>query len=204
LSALLNWFCSLVWVIIAAGCATGIDSSRLEAALPQPQPAGAQALSTSASPTQNRPVQSPNAVDSPATSPSSTSEQVRVYFAHGSDIEPSEAAKIREQARRLIAKESVRVMLTGYMPARGSRSYEMAIAEKRVQTVALMLRDSGVPKKQILINGHHRHVPACDKTCSSELPFVGFTFYGQERTTNETAPKTKFNKMGSGSPVRAK
>lgn len=73
-----------------------------------------------------------------------------VYFAPGgSDIDSEGMARIRECADRLKSDERLRAILVGMTDDLGSRTYNVAIADRRIATVQLALRRMGVPAHQI-------------------------------------------------------
>jgi outer membrane protein OmpA-like peptidoglycan-associated protein len=73
-----------------------------------------------------------------------------VYFAPGaSDIDSDGMTLIRRCADRLKSDERLRAILVGMTDDLGSRTYNVAIADRRIATVQLALRRLGVPAHQI-------------------------------------------------------
>ena len=73
-----------------------------------------------------------------------------IYFAKGATrIDRTEQNKLRIHAARLKENPVQVVTLAGYTDDLGSDSYNLAIAEQRIEAVAKLLRTYGVPKKQI-------------------------------------------------------
>lgn len=73
-----------------------------------------------------------------------------VYFAPGgSDIDNQGMAIIRRCADRLKSDERQRAVLVGMTDDLGSRTYNVAIADRRIATVQLALRRLGIPTHQI-------------------------------------------------------
>lgn len=73
-----------------------------------------------------------------------------VFFAFASarvDLQGDQL--LRQHAERLKADPDVRVTLVAYTDNLGSRSYNLAIAEERMNSVVSRLRSFGVPAKQI-------------------------------------------------------
>ena len=77
-------------------------------------------------------------------------EANRIYFAKGATrIDPAGQDKLRIHAARLKENPAQVVTLAGYTDDLGSGSYNLAIADQRIEAVAKLLRTYGVPKKQI-------------------------------------------------------
>lgn len=73
-----------------------------------------------------------------------------VYFAPGaSDIDSDGMALLRQCADRLKSDGRQRVTLVGMTDDLGSRTYNVAIADRRIATVQLALRKLGVAAHQI-------------------------------------------------------
>lgn len=73
-----------------------------------------------------------------------------VYFTPGgSDIDSEGMTLIRRCADRLKSDERLRAILVGMTDDLGSRTYNVAIADRRIATVQLALRRMGVPAHQI-------------------------------------------------------
>jgi outer membrane protein OmpA-like peptidoglycan-associated protein len=71
-------------------------------------------------------------------------------FAKGATrIDPAGQDKLRIHAARLKENPAQVVTLAGYTDDLGSGSYNLAIADQRIEAVAKLLRTYGVPKKQI-------------------------------------------------------
>lgn len=73
-----------------------------------------------------------------------------VFFLAGSiEIEAAERNKLRPYAERLKADPRLVLILVGHTDDQGSRSYKLAIAQGRVDTVFAALRRLGVPARQM-------------------------------------------------------
>ena len=73
-----------------------------------------------------------------------------IYFAKGATrIDPAGQDKLRIHAARLKENPAQVVTLAGYTDDLGSDSYNLAIADQRIEAVVKLLRTYGVPKKQI-------------------------------------------------------
>lgn len=85
-----------------------------------------------------------------------------IYFTLGA-VTVSRLEKVKLQQHAAYLKENPRKTLTliGYTDDLGSRNYNVAIAEKRVQAVRQLLRSYGVPTVQI-----HRYSVGAEKTPS--------------------------------------
>ena len=100
----------------------------------------------------------PVAEPTPAAPPRMSEAQViaavdmenSLFFETGvTDIDAAGKAKLREHAERLKADPKLHVKLIGYTDDQGSRSYNLAIAEKRVLAAYEILRDYGVRSRQL-------------------------------------------------------
>ncbi|KFB66510.1 MAG: Minor outer membrane protein Omp16 [Candidatus Accumulibacter vicinus] len=132
------------------------------------------------SPSEPMPQQSPDsssAPDTPLDAPSTKEtdfvaleEANSIYFAKGATrIDTAGQDKLRHHAVRLKANPAQVVTLAGYTDDLGSASYNLAIAERRIEAVAKLLRTYGVPKNQIhplrrYSAGRGEAMPACRTT----------------------------------------
>ncbi|MBL8393484.1 MAG: OmpA family protein [Candidatus Accumulibacter sp.] len=100
---------------------------------------------------------STSAPDTPLDMPSTKNtdsvaleEANSIYFAKGATrIDPAGQDKLRIHAARLKENPAQVVTLAGYTDDLGSDSYNLAIADQRIEAVVKLLRTYGVPKKQI-------------------------------------------------------
>lgn len=86
-----------------------------------------------------------------------------IYFDFdSSEIRPEYAAAIATHARRLAANPTLTVRLEGHTDERGSREYNVALGERRAQSVrrALLLQGAGESQVATLSYGEER--PAVD------------------------------------------
>lgn len=73
-----------------------------------------------------------------------------LFFDSGvTEIDAAGMVKLRQHAERLKADPKLRVKLIGYTDDQGSRSYNLAIAEKRVLSAYETLREFGVRPRQL-------------------------------------------------------
>jgi outer membrane protein OmpA-like peptidoglycan-associated protein len=73
-----------------------------------------------------------------------------IYFAgRATRIDPAGQGKLRLHAARLKENPEQVVSLAVYTYGQGSDSYNLALADQRLEAVAKLLRNYGVPKKQI-------------------------------------------------------
>lgn len=78
-----------------------------------------------------------------------------IFFSSGTAlIDAAGEAKLQSHALRLKQNPKLIVTLTGYTDDLGSRAYNLAIAEQRVDAVSRMLRSLGVPTRQLRRQGH--------------------------------------------------
>lgn len=77
-----------------------------------------------------------------------------VFFARGAaEVDAAGRAMLQSHAERLRADGKLQVTLTGYTDDLGSRAYNLAIADKRVAAVFAILREMGVPSRQMRRSG---------------------------------------------------
>lgn len=86
---------------------------------------------------------------------------VWVYFAKdGVDILPSSDAALQAQGDYLLSHPGVRLTLEGHADERGSAEYNLALAERRTQLVARLLRQQGVSQNQLRLVSFGEEKPA--------------------------------------------
>ena len=122
----------------------------------------------------------------PAHSPSE--EQVmaavdnenNVFFVLGASVVDAVGRKkVRGHAERLKADPKLEVTLVGYTDDLGSPSYNLAIAEQRVNAIHKELRSNGVRSNQIRrhVAGPDQLAPACRSTeCRRKMRRVQFVY----------------------------
>jgi outer membrane protein OmpA-like peptidoglycan-associated protein len=77
-------------------------------------------------------------------------EEDTIYFSSGSArIDQDGEQKLRLHASRMAAHRRTVVTLTGLTDDQGSRSFNLLIAEQRIEAVAKILRSNGVLKSQL-------------------------------------------------------
>lgn len=82
--------------------------------------------------------------------PRVTDREHNVYFpAGGTRVDESGKRLLRRHATRLKANSKLVLTLIGHTDPQGSRSYNVAIAQKRMDSVFEILRSLGVPRGQI-------------------------------------------------------
>ena len=73
-----------------------------------------------------------------------------IFFATGeAEVDAKGKAVLRQHADRLKANPKQRVLLVGYTDDRGSSAFNIAVADMRVNAVHKVLREYGVPQKQL-------------------------------------------------------
>lgn len=86
-----------------------------------------------------------------------------VYFDFDqSDIRPEFAALITAHARHLAGSRSTRVRLEGHTDERGSREYNIALAERRAQAVRRALMLQGASEGQLTTVSYGEERPATE------------------------------------------
>jgi len=73
-----------------------------------------------------------------------------VFFqANAVQVDAEGRRKLQRHAQRLKADAKLEVMLVGHTDDQGSRSYQLAVAEQRLEAVFRLLRGMGVPGRQL-------------------------------------------------------
>lgn len=84
-----------------------------------------------------------------------------IYFAYDSDeVEPQYLGIVNATAQRLLSNAGAQVVLGGHTDERGSPEYNIALSERRAQSVARLLRLQGVHDGQIQIIPYGEEKPA--------------------------------------------
>ena len=131
----------LLFAALFFGCATP--------PAPHPSPAPVPAARIADAPIPPPPVQkeAPAPQEAPAAK---IDDSNSIYFTLGAtDVDLPGQQKLRAHAQRLQANPELVVTLIGHTDNLGSRAYNVAIAEKRIEGVSALLRSYGVAKKQI-------------------------------------------------------
>lgn len=122
--------------VLLAGCA-----GKAPAPVDNPE-----APATAAQPARTAPAQAPAAAEKRAP----LVEEDNIFFRTGAtQIDPAERHKLQPHAQRLKADSKQLLTLVGHTDDQGSRSYNLAIAESRVDAVFQALRSLGVPARQL-------------------------------------------------------
>lgn len=132
----------LLFAALLFGCATP--------PAPQPSPTPVPAARIADVPTPQ-----PSTVQKEAPAPQETpaakiDDSNSVYFTfRATEVDLPGQQKLRAHARRLQENPELVVTLIGHTDNLGSRAYNVAIAEKRIENVSKLLRSYGVAKKQL-------------------------------------------------------
>lgn len=136
-------WCGLMGVLILAGCATQ----------PVPPVPPGPASSEPARPATASPPPMPAvnpAVVAEAKVIAAVDSENSIFFALAeTDVDEAGEQKLRLHAARLKEDNKLRVRLVGYTDNQGSRSYNIALAERRVKAVYDLLRKFGVSSLQL-------------------------------------------------------
>lgn len=164
-------FCAVLLMGILAGCAgtppqapvaTVVSGERLEES--EPVVASAEAVR----------------VPSEAQLMAAVDEENNVFFVLGSSsVNAAGRMTARRHAERLKANPKLEVTLVGYTDDLGSPSYNLAIAELRVNAIHKVLRAQGVRLNQIRrhMAGREELAPACRSTaCRKKMRRVEFVY----------------------------
>lgn len=104
----------------------------------------------------------------PLAEPAVDPEYNVFFLPGGAEVDEAGKALLQRHALRLKQDPAVAVILAGFTDPRGSRSYNLALAEARIDAVAAVLRAAGVQRHRIRrANAGHRTpvrdcgTPAC-------------------------------------------
>jgi peptidoglycan-associated lipoprotein len=85
--------------------------------------------------------------------------QIYLFSYDGSDLAPKYIPSINAQAEYLKAHTGARIMIAGHTDERGSREYNVALGERRANTVAEIMRMSGVSQQQMRVVSYGKERP---------------------------------------------
>lgn len=133
-----GWLQAIIFTVVLAGCASVPQTE------PQPLPPGGPPAKASP----ERPAQPERrALPKPAAV---VDEENNVFFkANSTLVDPDEKPKLQRHVQRLKADRKLVLMLIGHTDDQGSRSYKLAVAERRLDAVFKLLRSMGVPARQL-------------------------------------------------------
>lgn len=86
--------------------------------------------------------------------------QVYLFSYDDSVLAPKYLPSVNAQAEYLKTHSGARVLLAGHTDERGSREYNVALGERRANTVADILRMAGVSRQQIRVVSYGKERPA--------------------------------------------
>ncbi len=85
--------------------------------------------------------------------------QVYLFAFDDSTFASKYQPSLNAQARYLLSHRGARIMLTGHTDSRGSREYNVALGERRANSVARLFFAAGVPKRQVRVVGYGEERP---------------------------------------------
>lgn len=85
--------------------------------------------------------------------------QVYLFAFDNSTLATKYTASVNAQAKYLKSHPGARILLAGHTDERGSREYNVALGERRANTVAQLIRMSGVDKNQIRVVSYGKERP---------------------------------------------
>ena len=89
-----------------------------------------------------------------------TDAKRRVHFAYDSDnVDDANRAIVEANAAYLSANPKMKVTLEGHTDERGTREYNLALGERRANSVARMLRVLGVPDARVSTSSYGEEKP---------------------------------------------
>ncbi|STX29807.1 Peptidoglycan-associated lipoprotein precursor (19 kDa surface antigen) (PPL) [Legionella beliardensis] len=86
--------------------------------------------------------------------------QLYLFSYDDSNFAPKYMASLNAQSDYLKSHPGARVLLAGHTDERGSREYNVALGERRANTVAELMRMAGVNRQQIRIVSYGKERPA--------------------------------------------
>lgn len=86
--------------------------------------------------------------------------QTYLFAYDDSSLAEKYVPSVHAQAKYLINHSNARVLIAGHTDERGSREYNVALGERRANTVADILRMDGVPRNQMRIVSYGKERPA--------------------------------------------
>ncbi|NKB47028.1 MAG: peptidoglycan-associated lipoprotein Pal [Legionellales bacterium] len=87
-------------------------------------------------------------------------DQIYYFQFDGSRVASKYIPSLEAQARYLNEHPGARVLVAGHTDARGSREYNVALGERRANSVVDILRLAGVPARQIRVVSYGKERPA--------------------------------------------
>lgn len=167
--------CGLFSMALLAGCAGKPPLAPTAPAVEERPPPPAAAAPAAAAP-----ATAPAPRPSDAQVMAAVDDENNVFFVLGSSmIDAVGRRKVQRHADRLKADPKLEVKLVGYTDDLGSPSYNLAIAEQRVNAIHKQLRDYGVRLNQIRrhVAGREQLAPACRTTeCRQKMRRVEFNY----------------------------
>lgn len=85
--------------------------------------------------------------------------QVYLFAYDNSTIAPKYLPSIKAQAKYLKNHPNARILLAGHTDERGSREYNVALGERRANTIADLMRMAGVKRQQIRVVSYGKERP---------------------------------------------
>ncbi len=86
--------------------------------------------------------------------------QIYLFSYDNSALEQKYVASVNAQAEYLKSHPGARVLIAGNTDERGSREYNIALGERRANTVADILRMAGVDRSQVRVVSYGKERPA--------------------------------------------
>ena len=120
--------------------------------------AGASGASTAGTATSG--IQGSSLSASPLNDPNNILSKRSIYYDFGNaDVQDEYKPMIKAHAQYLIAHPAAKVQLQGNCDERGSREYNLALGERRADSVRQLMEASGVPATQISIVSYGSEKP---------------------------------------------
>lgn len=137
-------------------------------------------LPSSPSPPVARPAKPLSEKRAPAKPVVAVDAENNVFFMAGTTTVDADGKQtLQRHAQRLKADAKLELMLIGHTDDQGSRSYQLAIAEQRLDAVFKLLRSLGVPARQLRRYpvGREMSIPGCSTAeCRSSMRRVELVY----------------------------
>lgn len=170
---------SLLFVTVLAACASQEAKEQPGAAVEEKNPTAQQAQPGA----QTQPAQAKPVEENPLTNPASILSKRDIYFDFDSYVVKDEYRPLVEaHAKYLQAHPNAQVTLQGNADERGSREYNLALGQRRADSVKKMMELLGVPSKQIDTVSFGKEKPVCtehNEACWAKNRHVHIVYKGE-------------------------
>jgi peptidoglycan-associated lipoprotein len=145
-----NHFSAAALLLLLAACASSPDNKQAPSAVEDRTPGAASTATPSGSTAQPRPV-GPDAVQAnPLKDPNNVLSKRSIFYAYDSDaIKDEYRPMLQAHANYLSGHKGTRMLVQGNCDERGSREYNIALGQRRAESVKRMLVLMGAAESQV-------------------------------------------------------